>query len=260
MKQLRVLVVDDHEVVRIGLRNVLATEPSLSVIADASLGSEAVRLAIELRPDVVLMDVRLPDVGGTEACRRIVEAVPACRVLMLTSYSDDEDVFASLEAGASGYLLKDMDVDALISAIVTVGCGGTVLGPQISGRVLQKVVAGPTANLRAVTSPSGNVPIGCCPTVGAAKGDLSGDNGHKSLPRPDEIDTSAGLSVLTTRELEILRLIAQGKTNQDIAQALFLSKHTVRNHVSSILEKLRLHNRTEAALFARDVGLDEPRL
>ena len=207
-KPLRVLIVDDHELVRMGLRTLLGGAERFSIVGEAGSVAEAVAAAVAHRPDVVLMDVRLPDGSGVEACRDIRSRDPAVRVLMLTSFADDDAVFSAILAGASGYLLKQATAHTLMNAIETVGQGGTLLDPVVTQKVLDRVRA----------------------TV--------------STPRPD--DKLAGL---TEQERKILPLIAEGKTNHEIAEIVFLSEHTVKSYVSNLLEKLSLRRRSEAAAF-----------
>ncbi len=207
-KPLRVLIVDDHELVRMGLRTLLGGAERFSIVGEAGSVAEAVAAAVAHRPDVVLMDVRLPDGSGVEACRDIRSRAPAVRVLMLTSFADDDAVFSAILAGASGYLLKQATAHTLMNAIETVGQGGTLLDPVVTQKVLDRVRA----------------------TV--------------STPRPD--DKLAGL---TEQERKILPLIAEGKTNHEIAEIVFLSEHTVKSYVSNLLEKLSLRRRSEAAAF-----------
>ncbi len=209
---LRVLVVDDHELVRMGLRTLLGGAPGVEVVGEAGSVAEAIVAAHNCRPDVVLMDVRLPDGSGVEACREIRSVQPATRVLMLTSYADDDAVFSAIVAGASGYLLKQARAQTLLDAIETVGKGGSLLDPVVTRKVLERLRA----------------------------------------PAAQSEDKLASLS---EQERKILPLIAEGKTNREIAEALYLSEHTVKNYVSDLLRKLELRRRSEAAaFFARQQG------
>lgn len=211
---IRILIVDDHEVVRMGLRGLLERNSGFTVIGEAGSADEAIEKALELPVDVIVMDVRMPNGSGIEACRAIREAKPDVKVIMLTSYADDEAVFASVMAGASGYVLKQIGSHELVEAIRTVAAGGSLLDPSITGKVLER--------MRGMTR----------------------EQQHEKL---------------TDQELRILRLIADGRTNKEIAEALYLSEKTVRNYVSSILSKLNLSNRAEAAAYAvRRHLLDEP--
>jgi DNA-binding NarL/FixJ family response regulator len=208
-----VLIVDDHEVVREGLRSLLNRREGISVVGEAGTVGTAVEEAARLRPDVVIMDVRLPDGSGVEACREIRQENPAAKVIMLTSYADDEAVFASILAGAAGYLLKQTRGHALAEAIEAVAQGGSLLDPAVTQKVLERVRS------------------------------LGGR-------RPDD-----SLASLSDQEQKILLLIAEGKTNKEIAEEIFLSDKTVKNYVSSILSKLNLRRRAEAAAFIARKGL-----
>ena len=212
-KPLRVLIVDDHEVVREGLRSILNRREGINVVGEAGTVGTAVEEASRLRPDVVIMDVRLPDGSGVEACREIRQENPDTKVIMLTSYADDEAVFASILAGAAGYLLKQTRGHALAEAIEAVAQGGSLLDPAVTHKVLERVRS------------------------------LGGR-------RPDD-----SLASLSDQEQKILLLIAEGKTNKEIAEEIFLSDKTVKNYVSSILSKLNLRRRAEAAAFIARKGL-----
>jgi NarL family two-component system response regulator LiaR len=208
---IRVLIVDDHSVVRRGLSALLATEPGIEVAGEAADGPEAVERAVELRPDVVIMDLVLPEFDGVEAIRRIRSRHPEVRILVLTSFGSDEMLFPALKAGALGYLLKDASPDELVRAIRATAKGLSSLNQTVARRLLAE---------------------------------LSGDSGN----RP-------GHETLTQRETEVLCSLARGLSNDGIAGALHISEATVRTHVSSILFKLRLDNRTQAALYALREGL-----
>ncbi len=212
---LRILIVDDHEVVRLGLRALLDRHPDFTVVDEASTAREALQKALLHRPDVVVMDIRLPGRSGIDGCRDIVSQLPDTRVIMLTSYAEDELLFDAIEAGACGYVLKQIGSDDLIRAIETVGRGGALLDPSVTRRVLERV---------------------------------------REAARKDEL---AAFAELTEQELRVLALIAEGKTNREIAQALYLGEGTVRNYVSSILSKLNVTNRAEAAAFAVRHNLKE---
>ena len=213
---IRVMIVDDHEVVRIGLRSLLQRVEDLEVVGEAGSAEESIRKVDTLAsqgtpPDVIVMDVRMPGGSGIDACRAIRAKYPAIKVIMLTSYTDDEAVYASVMAGAAGYVLKQVGSDDLVKAIRTVHAGGALLDPATSQRVLERMRS--------------KDPLG-------------------DLPEP-----------LTEQERRLLELIAEGKTNKEIAQEVFLSEKTVRNYVSNILAKLGLSNRAEAAAFAVRHGL-----
>jgi DNA-binding NarL/FixJ family response regulator len=205
-RTLRVLVVDDHEVVRQGLAALLDRSTGFQVVAQAGSVEESIAAARRFRPDLVIMDVRLPDGSGIEACREIRAELPDTRVMMLTSYPDEEAVLSAIIAGASGYLLKQIRGRDLISALESVGRGESLLDPAVTEKVLERV--------RRVATTGG-----------------------------DE------LADLTSQERKILLLVAEGKTNKEIASEIFLSDKTVKNYVSSILSKLNLQRRTQAAAF-----------
>ena len=206
-RPLRVLVVDDHEVVRKGLVALLDRRDGFEVVAEAGTVEQAVGQARVHHPDIVVMDVRLPDGSGVEACREIRAELPETRVIMLTSFPDDEAVLSAIVAGASGYLLKQIRARDLVAALEAVGRGESLLDPAVTERVLERV--------RRIAT-------------GQADDDLA---------------------VLTPQEQKILMLVAEGKTNKEIAADIFLSDKTVKNYVSSILSKLNLERRAQAAAF-----------
>lgn len=213
---LRLLVVDDHEVVRQGLVALLDRRAGFEVVAQAGTVAEAIAGAAKFEPDVVVMDVRLPDGSGIEACREIRATRPETRVVMLTSYPDEEAVLSAIIAGASGYLLKQVRGRDLVAAIESVGNGDSLLDPAVTEKILQRVRS-------------------------AASGGAS-----------DE------LSDLTAQERKILLHVAEGKTNKEIAAEVYLSDKTVKNYVSSILSKLNLQRRTQAAAFVARHRLSDP--
>ncbi len=204
--QVRVMLVDDHEVVREGLRTLIGRHKEMLVVAEAGTTAEAIEMAAKSKPDVIVMDVRLPDGSGVEACRTIREARPETKVIMLTSYADDEALFASIVAGAAGYLLKQTRGQAVIDAISAVAQGRSLLDPDVTGKVLERVRRG-----------------------------------------RDEEDPAFGS--LTDQERKVLEQLAEGKTNREIGEVLFLSEKTVKNYVSRILDKLGLARRAEAAAY-----------
>lgn len=206
-RKVGVLLVDDHEVVRVGLRSLLNREPGIEVVGEAATAESAVAEAIRRRPDVVVLDVRLPDRSGVEACREIRSAVPGTHVLMLTSYADEEAVLASVVAGASGYLLKQIGGRELVRAIEAVATGHSLLDPAVTHTVLEKVQR-----------------------LAAGRG-------------PDDV------AQLSAQERKVLALVAEGKTNKEIAAALGLSDKTVKNYLSNVFDKLHLSRRSEAAAF-----------
>ena len=206
-RSLSLLIVDDHEVVRQGLVALLGRRPGFRVVAEAGTVADAVEAARRFQPDLVVMDVRLPDGSGIEACREIRAERPATRVLILTSYPDEDAVLSAIVAGASGYLLKQVRARDLVAALEAVGRGESLLDPAVTGRVLERIRRIAMAD------------------------------------RPDE------LSQLTAQEQKILLLVAEGKTNKEIATEVFLSDKTVKNYVSSILAKLNLERRAQAAAY-----------
>jgi DNA-binding NarL/FixJ family response regulator len=216
---IRVLVVDDHQLVRTGFRVILEIEGDIEVIGEASDGAQAVDLAASARPDVVLMDVEMPGVDGLEATRRIVAADAAASVLILTTFDRDDYLFAALHAGASGFLLKNGTPEALIDAVRVVARGDALLAPEITRRVIATF-----------TKPGG----------------ATRTNG-------------ARLSELTPREYEVLVLLAGGATNAEIAAMLLLGEATVKTHVSRVLAKLGVRDRTQAVVFAYEHGVVRPR-
>ena len=212
---LRVLVVDDHDVVRTGLSSLLSAEPDIEVVAQASGGRMGVRLAAELAPDVVLMDLWMPDLSGPEATKEILERDPSLRVVARTVASEDRDVAAVLEAGAVGFLAKDTPIDRLVEAVHAAATGAAWLSPRAAEVVLGRIRTTTVAE-----------------------------------PRDCE-----GLEQLSERELEVLRLIAEGMENGQIASALDISPPTAKNHVSNILAKLGLESRVQAAVYAVRQGV-----
>lgn len=207
-QMLRLMLVDDHEVVRLGMRALLERHPTFSVVGEAASEDEAVELALELEPDIVLMDIRLAGGSGIEACEKIKTLLPDTKVLMLTSFAEDELLFAAIRAGASGYLLKQIAGGDVVRAIEAAARGESMLDPSLTQRVFFEV--------------------------------------RRSIEKEEAV----AFQDLTAQERQVLLLIAQGKTNREIATELFLSEGTVRNYVSSILSKLGVSNRAEAAAYA----------
>jgi DNA-binding NarL/FixJ family response regulator len=215
MSKFHILIVDDHEVVRLGLKALLERHPQFEVVGEAGTAKEAIEQVARLHPDVVLMDIRLPGSSGIEACEEITHNFPGTKVVMLTSYAEDEMLFSAIRAGASGYILKQIGAEDLIRALESVGRGEAPLDPAVTQRVFQEV-------RRAV--------------------------------KDEEASAFANLS---QQERHVLMLVSEGRTNREIAKALFLGEGTVRNYVSSILSKLGVSNRAEAAAYAVEHNLKE---
>ncbi|WP_427383558.1 response regulator [Janibacter sp. G56] len=209
-ESIRVLVVDDHVLYRRGLQAVVGIEPDIEIVGEASDGAEAVEVAREVAPDVVLLDVRLPGLSGPAAAARIREESPSTRILMLTGSDEEEDLFDAVRAGANGYLLKDGEPDKIAASIRAVHGGQSLIPASLAAQLLAEFAA-----------------------MGR----------RESAFEP-------GAPTLTEREREVLALVAQGRKNREIAELLFISENTVKNHVRNILEKLQLHSRVEAALYA----------
>jgi DNA-binding NarL/FixJ family response regulator len=211
----RLLLCDDHAMFRQGVRSILETEEGLRVIGEAATGREAVRHALETRPDVILMDIQMPGLDGVAATKAILAEWPEARVVILTMYRQDRYVFEAIKAGARGYLLKDADANDLIDAIRRVADGEALLNPGMASEILNEF------------RKAGELPV----------------------------DPQHQLTELSEREADILRLLAQGASNQSIGEALNISEKTVRNRLSEIFSKLRLNNRTQAALYALREGI-----
>ncbi len=214
MNEIRVLIVDDQQLFREGLRTVLSAHPGITVVGEASDGEEALRLCAGLQPDVVLMDVKMPVLDGIAATRRIRASHPRCRVVALTTFDDDDYVFEALRAGAAGYVLKDARSEHVVEAIRAAARGEAFLQPSLVGKVVAELARMPARAGSASRAPA-----------------------------------------LSERETEVLRLIARGASNKDIGNALSLAEGTVKNHVTSVLAKLEVTDRTQAALRARDLGI-----
>jgi DNA-binding NarL/FixJ family response regulator len=208
---IRVLICEDHAVFRRGLVHLLESEDGIEVVGEAEDGVDAVARAEELAPDVVLMDVRMPRLSGIEATRSIAETIPSTKILMLTVSDEEDDLYDAIKAGATGYLLKEIEIDEVATAIRAVMSGQSLISPSMASKLLSEFT-----NL-------------------AKKADEK-----QALPTPR----------LTSRELEVLKLVAQGMSNREIATELYISENTVKNHVRNILEKLHLHSRMEAVVYA----------
>lgn len=214
MNELRVLIADDHPLFRKGMRTLLESMPDIVVAGEATTGAETFEQATALKPDLVLMDLQMPEGGGLEATRRLTAADPQIHILVVTLYEDDDSVFAALRAGARGYILKDADEEEMMRAIRAIGKGEAIFSPAIAARLMNYF-----AGTRTIVSP-------------------------EIFPE------------LTEREREILQLIARGESNATIAEQLSISLKTVRNHVSNIYNKLQVADRAQAAIRAREAGLN----
>jgi two-component system, NarL family, response regulator LiaR len=218
-EKIRVLIVDDHQVVRQGLRTFLELHDDIQVAGEAGDGAEAVRMVQELRPHVVLMDLVMPRVDGIEATRQIAAMEGETRVIVLTSFAEDSQVFPAIQAGASSYLLKDVSPDELVGAIRAAYQGEPTLHPGVARKLMEAMRSSPGEQ-------------------GAGSSGASGAKG------------TAAVTDLTERELEVIRAVAQGKSNQEIGQEFYISEKTVKTHISHILAKLGLKDRTQLAIFA----------
>lgn len=219
---IQILLVDDQRLMRDGMKTLLSLEPDLEVAGEAANGAEGVQQALALRPDVVLMDIRMPGMNGVEATREIRWTLPETRVLVLTTFDDDDLVMEALLEGAAGYLTKDLPAEEIAEAIRKLQTGGVVMPPPIAAKVVAEL-ARRTAALAQVPAPA---------------------------PEDDR-----ALAQLTEREREVLRLLGQGYANREIGEALYITEGTAKNHVSSVIEKLGLRDRTQAALWAVRHGL-----
>ncbi len=216
MDPIRVLIADDHALMRDGLRGILSMMPDVEVAGEAATGEEAIEKAVSLLPDVILMDIQMPGMNGIEATRRILRAVPRIGVIIVSVFADDDLVFAMMRAGARGYVLKEADDEELMRAVRGVARGEASFSPAVAARLIDF---------------------------------------FRHLNAPRSLAAADVFPELTAREGAILSLIAQGKTNQAIAEALFLSEKTVRNYASNIFDKLQVATRAEAIIRARDAGL-----
>ena len=214
LEPIRVLIADDHALFRRGLEMVLDEEDDIDLVGQASDGTEAVAVAGESLPDIVLMDIRMPKSSGIEACRAIKEVAPSAKIVILTISDEEEDLFEAIRAGASGYLLKDIPLDEVAEAVRAVHGGQSLINPSMAGKLLSEFAT-------------------------LAKRDTEEEEAQHVAPPK-----------LTDREMEVLKLVARGMNNRDIAKELFISENTVKNHVRNILEKLQIHSRMEAVMIA----------
>jgi DNA-binding NarL/FixJ family response regulator len=215
----RVLIADDDDLMRAGLAELLSNDPTIEIVGQASTGREAVERTCRLAPEVVLMDVRMPDLDGIAATRELSRAAPAAKVLILTTFEQDDYVFGALRAGASGFLLKRTRPEELIAGVHTIAAGDSLLSPSVTRRVIDRMAQQPTP----------------------------------------ELGDQARLKQLTPREREVLELIARGLSNREIAEALVVEESTIRTHVKRVLMKLELRDRVQAVIFAYEAGVNRPR-
>lgn len=223
-KKIKIVLVDDHQLFREGVKRILAMEPSFDVVAEASDGEAIVELVQETQPDVVLMDINMPNVNGVEATRKLVETFPSVKVLILSIHDDETYVTHVLKTGASGYLLKEMDTDALIEAVKVVAEGGAYIHPKVTHNLINEY-------RRLANEDKDEMEIGF-----------------------REVEYRRPLHLLTRRECEVLQLMTDGKSNRAIGEALFISEKTVKNHVSNILQKMNMNDRTQAVVEAIKQG------
>ena len=210
-ERLRVLVCDDHALFRRGLQMVLEQEPDISVVGEAGDGAEALEKAVDSMPDVVLMDVRMPKRGGIDSCTAIKDAVPSAKIIMLTISDEEADLYDAIKAGAAGYLLKEISIEEVAAAVRAVHEGQSLISPSMASKLLSEFASM-----------------------------IKRTDERQQLPTPR----------LTDREMEVLKLVAKGLNNRDIAKELYISENTVKNHIRNILEKLQLHSRMEAVVYA----------
>lgn len=213
-QMISVLIIDDHQLVREGVRTFLEKQGDITVVGEAASGQEGLRLVAELVPDVVLMDLVMPEMDGVETTRRLKQASPGTQVIVLTSFDDDDHILPAIRAGALSYIMKDVSTAQLAAAVRKAAAGEVVMTPHVAARVMQELRQGPRTS-------------------------------------------TSFASELSEREAEVLRLIADGRSNTDIAERLVISEHTVKRHVSNILSKLHLEDRTQAAVYAWRSGLVE---
>jgi DNA-binding NarL/FixJ family response regulator len=223
---IRIIIVDDQRLMREGLSMILDLEQTLEVVALASNGVEAIELVKQHRPDVVLMDIRMPILDGVQGTTQILAAYPKTKILMLTTFHDKDLIISAMQSGARGYLLKDMPSEAIVQAIRSVYRGGIVMQEDVTGKIIAE---------------------------------LAGRNQNNTIPSMREKEEHKKLKQLTNREIEVLRLLGSGFNNREVARKLYISEGTVKNHISSILKKLEIRDRTQAALFALKAGLVENR-
>ncbi|MDQ0231443.1 response regulator transcription factor [Metabacillus malikii] len=215
----KIVIIDDHQLFREGVKRILDFEPSFEVVAEGDDGEEALEIVETHKPDVVIMDINMPKVNGVEATKQLIEANPETKVIILSIHDDENYVTHALKTGARGYLLKEMDADTLIDAVKVVADGGSYLHPRVTHNLVNEFRRLATANGQASSQPL-----------------------QPEIRRP--------LHILTRRECEVLQMLADGKSNRGIGEALFISEKTVKNHVSNILQKMNVNDRTQAVVVA----------
>ncbi len=225
----KIIILDDHQLFREGVKRILEFEDSFEVVAEGDDGTEAIRLAEEYNPDVIIMDINMPNMNGVEATHELVEKFPNSRVIILSIHDDENYVTHALKTGATGYLLKEMDADALIEAVKVVAEGGSYLHPKITHNLVKEYRR------------------------------LSIDETASTSQYVPKVDIRRPLHLLTRRECEVLQMLADGKSNRGIGESLFISEKTVKNHVSNILQKMNVNDRTQAVVVAIKNGWVEVR-
>lgn len=224
-RKISIVIIDDHQLFREGVKRILAMEPEFDIVADGEDGSEALDLVKEHRPDVILMDINMPQMNGVEATRELIKAFPHVKVLILSIHDDESYVTHVLKTGASGYLLKEMDADALVEAVKVVASGGAYIHPKVTHNLIKEY-------RRLATE----------------------DDKHEESIGYREVEYRKPLHILTRRECEVLQLMTDGQSNRAIGESLFISEKTVKNHVSNILQKMSVNDRTQAVVEAIKKG------
>ena len=252
---IRVGLVDDQQMVRVGLKMILESEDDIVVCCQAASGEDAIVGAAEHRPDVVLMDIRMPGMDGLAATREVLRVAPDVRVVILTTFDDDEYLYGALRAGASGFLLKSADGDSLVNAVRVVAGGEALLAPEVTRRVIEQFARGSVAS-------SDDADIGAVPPSSASPLQAAAPPGQppRTTPEPQRhVPGTEAIGDLSDREVQVLQLMARGMSNQEIATELFVSSTTVKTHVSHILTKLGVRDRVQAVVEAYDSDIVVPR-
>jgi len=250
---IRVGLVDDQQMVRVGLKMILESEDDIVVCCEAASGEDAIAQAAEHGPDVVLMDIRMPGMDGLAATREVLRVAPDVRVVILTTFDDDEYLYGALRAGASGFLLKSADGDSLVNAVRVIAGGEALLAPEVTRRVIEQFARGPIKSLDEGGQASEPL-LNATPTVEPPPAPAEApQEPQEHVPSPEAIGD------LSDREVQVLQLLARGMSNQEIAKELFVSNTTVKTHVSHILTKLGVRDRVQAVVEAYDSGIVLPR-